>query len=80
MLNPKAFGLTVGIFSGVWWLALMMYSLSSGYGKDFVMLMGPMHPGFSYSAGGALWMAVLHFILGYILGHVFAWLYNKFAK
>ncbi|MDO8617417.1 MAG: hypothetical protein Q7N87_00775 [Candidatus Uhrbacteria bacterium] len=80
MLKEKALGLTVGIFCGVWWLVLMMYSLSSGYGKELIMLVGPMHPGFSYSAGGAIWMAILHFIVGYILGHLFAWVYNRFAK
>ena len=80
MLKAKAFGFATGIFAGVWWFVFMLISLSVGYGKDLIMMMGTLHPGFSYSYGGALWMGILHLIIGYILGYVFGWLYNQFAK
>ena len=80
MFKPKALGLTLGAFWGVWALAFLVLSLMTGYGSSVLMLVGPLHPGFSYTYGGAIWMGVLHFIVGYIVGHVFALVYNRFSK
>ncbi|MSR85412.1 hypothetical protein EXS71_03200 [Candidatus Uhrbacteria bacterium] len=80
MFKEKALGLTTGIFCGAWWFVWMLMAMNGGYGKEMLMLVGPMHPGFSLSFGGAIWMGVLHLVVGFVLGYVFAWLYNKLAK
>ncbi|MBM3204540.1 hypothetical protein FJZ48_00985 [Candidatus Uhrbacteria bacterium] len=79
-LDAKALGLTSGIFCGGGWVLLMLLSLWMEGAKSWTMLMGPMHPGFSYGVGGAIWMAVLHFIIGGVLGWLFAMVYNTLAK
>ena len=80
MFKPKAFGISLGLLWGVWALVFMVLSLTTGYGSNVLMLVGPLHPGFAYSYLGALWMGILHFIIGYIIGHVFALVYNRFGK
>ena len=79
-LNEKALALTAGIFAGVVWLLVMIISLASGYAKDVILKVGALHPGFSYTYGGAIWMGILHFIGAAIFAYIFAWLYNKLAE
>lgn len=79
-LNPKAFALTLGIFAGSFWLLAMGLSLATGIGAQTITALGNLHPGFSYSWGGLLWMVILHFIGGTVLGWLFARLYNALAK
>ena len=80
MLKPNALGLTLGIFGFVMVGGMMTLSLLTGLGKPLVDLFGPMHPWYSYSYIGALWMAIMHFIACYIGGGLFAIIYNKLAK
>ncbi len=80
MFKPKALGLTLGLFWGVGALVFMSLSLMTGYGSNLLMQFGPLHPGYSYTYGGAIWMAVLHFIVGYVVGNIFALVYNRFGK
>lgn len=79
-LNPKKFGLALGIFGGVFWLLAMGFSLTTGIGAQTIMILGSFHPGFSYSWGGLLWMVILHFLAGTVLGWVFVKLYNALVK
>ena len=79
-LKPKALGLTIGLLSGAWWLVMMAISLTTGFGARTLSTFGSYHPWFSYSWGGALWMAVLHLIVGFVSGWIFASLYNKLAE
>ncbi|MDO8557006.1 MAG: hypothetical protein Q7R98_00895 [Candidatus Jorgensenbacteria bacterium] len=79
-LNKKALGLAVGVLAGAVWFIMIAGALLFGWMKSAVMLLGPLHPGFAYSWGGAVWMAVLHLVVGYVLGYVLAWLYNKSVK
>lgn len=78
-LNAKALGLTTGVFAGIIWLVLLSLSVGTGYAKDMIMLMGSVHPGFAYSYAGAVWLGILHLITGFILGYLFAWMYNKLS-
>jgi hypothetical protein len=80
MLKPNAFGVTLGLFGAVLCGGFMLASILTGYGKEMLDLFGPMHPWYSLSLIGALWMAVFHFIVLYILGGLFAAIYNKLAK
>ena len=76
-LNSKALGMTVGILTSAGWLVMMTISLLTGFGTRTLSTFGSYHPMFSYSWGGMLWMVVLHLLAGFILGWVFAALYNK---
>lgn len=79
-LNKKALGLTMGIFIGLSWLIAMLVSLATGYMKEIIIIIGSLHPFFSYSLLGAAWMAVFHLIVGFMGGWIFAWVYNKLSK
>jgi len=79
-LSKKAFGVSLGFTCGATAFILMLASLWTGFAKDLLMLFGPLHPGFSYSYTGAIWMAVAHFVMGYIFGWVMAWVYNRVSK
>lgn len=81
MLKPKALGLTLGTFWGVGAAVMMLVALTTGFGKAFISeVVGPLHPGFTFTYLGVLWMTVMHFIVGVVVGSLFAWLYNQFAK
>ena len=79
-LNAKALGLTVGLFGGIFWLAAMAISLSTGFGKETLTTWGSWHPYFTYSWAGMIVIVVEHFIAGFISGGIFAWLYNKLSS
>lgn len=79
-LKPIALGLTAGIFCGVFCIIFMLVSIWTGYAKDMLLQFGPLHPWFSYSYWGALWMGVLHFIVVGVIAYLFALVYNKLAQ
>ncbi len=79
-LHSKALGLTVGIFAGGFWFLAMSLSLLTGMGARTVMTIGSFHPFFSYSWIGMLWMPAIHLVGGFLLGWLFAKLYNALAK
>ncbi len=78
-LNALALGYASAIFCGVWVFLVMAYSLLTGKVSDFMTRAATLHWA-SYSWGGAILMLVEHAIAGFILGWIFAWLYDKFAK
>jgi len=83
-LNPKAFGLSMAILSGVCWFVSMVFSLLTGIGKITMTTIGAFHPFFTYSWAGMIIVTVEELVAGFILGWIFAWLYNwlynKFLK
>ena len=79
MLNPKALGLTAGVVSALGWVVVMGVSLLTGFLDQTVMAVGSFHPGFTYTWGGLVWIAVMHLVVGFVGGYVFAWVYNKFS-
>ncbi len=78
-LNPKALGLTLGLLSGGAWLALMAVSLTTGFLHRTIQAVGGLHPAFSYTWGGTVWMAVMHLVGGFVGGWVVATVYNKLS-
>lgn len=78
-LNPKALGLTLGLLSGGAWLVLMAFSLTTGVLDQTAQAVGGLHPGFSYTWGGALWIIVMHLVGGFVGGWLVASVYNKLA-
>jgi hypothetical protein len=79
-LNPKALGLTMAILSGGCWLVMMVVSLLTGIGEMTLRTIGSWHPFFSYTWGGMIVIVIEHFIGGFVIGLIFAWLYNKQIK
>lgn len=82
-LNGKAFALAAAILSGVASFLLTLLSVFTGFAKDFFDIIAPFHPGYSpykHSFIGALISGIWMFIYGYILGAVFAYLYNSLVK
>ena len=79
-LNTKATGMALGSIAGLVWLVMMGFSLLSGIGVRTVTTLGSYHPYFSYSWIGLVVMVVEHLSGGFILGWVFANLYNYFLK
>jgi hypothetical protein len=55
----------------------MFFSLITGIGARTLSTLGSYHPFFTYSWLGMIVIAVEHFVIGYILGWIFASLYNK---
>lgn len=78
-LDSKAFAKAVAIFSGGWWLVIMGFSLIFGVGQQTISTLGSYHPFFSYNWGGLVVIVIEHLIGGFILGWIFAWLYNRFC-
>jgi len=76
--NPKALGLATAVFAGAAWLIAMAVSLITGVGVVTLTTLGSFHPFFAYSWGGLVVIVIEHLICGFIVGYVFAWLYNKF--
>lgn len=79
MLNSKALGLTAGVLGGLFWLVAIPVSMWTGFLDQTLQGIGALHPRFSYTYGGAVWMAVMHLVGGFAGGYIFAWVYNKFS-
>lgn len=77
-LNVKAFAMALAVFLALVWLVVMGFSLLTGVGQATVNTLGGFHPYYSYSWGGLVVIVIEHLIGGYILGWVFAKLYNKY--
>ncbi|MBI5401688.1 hypothetical protein HZB05_02570 [Candidatus Wolfebacteria bacterium] len=80
MLNSKAFGSALGILAGGFWFLMMGFSLLTGMGERTVVALGSFHPFFGYSFGGLIIIVIEHLIGGFIIGAIFAKLYNKFSR
>lgn len=79
-LNSKALGCALAVFAGGFWFLAMSFSLLTGAGKRTMDLLGGMHPFYSYGWLGMITLVIEHLIGGFILGWIFAWLYNKFVS
>ena len=77
--NELAYAYASAIFGGVFVFLMMAYSLLTGRVSDIMTRTASLHWA-PYSWGGALLMLVEHAIAWFILGWVFAWLYNLFIK
>ncbi len=79
-LDPKTFGLAAAILAGAFWFLAMTVSLFTGIGAITLTTIGAFHPFFSYSWGGMIIIVIEHLIFAFIVGWLFAWLYNKLLK
>lgn len=78
-LKPTAFGLALGV---LWSLMVLIVGLVAHfytYGAPFVNAMGTIYFGYEASVIGSLIGAIIAFIDAFLIGALFAWLYNVFA-
>ena len=78
-LDKIALAWAAAIFGGAGAFLIMAFSLLTGRVSFVMSRVAALHWA-SYSWTGALVMAIEHVIFGFILGWVFAWLYNLFIK
>ena len=78
-LNKLAFAYAVAIFDGALVFIAMAYSLLFGKASAIMVRVAAIHFA-PYSFVGAILMLIEHAVAGFILGWIFAWLYNSFVK
>lgn len=78
-LNPKAIGLSAGILSGVCMLIIGILATFGVYMEAFEA-MKVWHIWFDATVIGIIAGIVEAFILSFVAGYLFAWLYNKMNK
>ena len=78
-LDKIAMGWAFAIFDGAGVFLMMAFSLLTGR-VSFIMSRAAALHGASYSWAGALVMAIEYVVAGFILGWLFAWLYNLFIR
>lgn len=79
-LNVKAFALTTAILAGAGSFALTLFSVLTGFAKDFFELIAPFHPGYTHTISGVFISTFWMFIYGLIVGVLFSSIYNSFLK
>ncbi len=77
-LNPKAFGLALGILKGLALVVITFWVMACD-GGNTVALLEQFYIGYSISLLGALIGFIYSFIVGFISGYLIAWLYNRFS-
>lgn len=78
-LSADALGKTAGLLSGAFWLVAMVLSLITSIGEMTLTTLGSYHPFFSYTWLGMIIIVIEHLIAGYVVGWIFAKLYNKLS-
>ncbi|MFH1456371.1 MAG: bacteriophage holin [archaeon] len=80
LFQPVKIGLAIGILWSVTVFITTIYSMWTNYAPDFLNIFSQMYPGHSVSLLGASIGAVYGFVDLFIMGFIFAWLYNKLTK
>ena len=76
----KAFTLASGITSGISSLVVALFVVLTGRGLQFLEIIAAFHPGYTPTVLGAVISAIWMLIYGLIVGALFAYIYNYFAK
>ncbi len=82
-LSVKALALAAGT---LWALAVLLTAIANilwtGYGAEFLTMLGSIYPGYAAGSGirSVAVVTLYSFVDGLIGGAVFAWLYNQFVS
>lgn len=79
-LHVKGFAFASGIVSGISNLVVTLFAVMTGQGLQFFEILAPFHPGYSPTILGAIIASIWMVIYGLIVGALFAYIYNYFAK
>ncbi len=84
ILLPKAFNLremafakAFAIITGLYMFGLGLVAAYSGYGSSLVLAIGSAYIGYVPSLEGSVIGGIWGALVGFILGYVSAWLYNR---
>jgi len=77
MLHVKRFALAGGILWGVVVFLVTVFSISTGYGADWLKVLESVYPGFHVTAVGSIVGLIYGFVDGFVGLGVLAWIYNK---
>ncbi len=78
-LNPRAFGLALGILWAAAILVATAWTIIVG-GGNTLGLLGKFYRGYSVTWGGMIIGMIWGFVDAFVFGWLLAWLYNKFSK
>jgi len=79
-LDPKAFGLALGILWAAGLVFMGLLTMVCSWAQPFVDFLSPMYVGYNASLVGVLIGAIWGFVDGFVGGAVLAWLYNRLLK
>lgn len=79
-LDVKAFALASGVVSGIISLVVALFVVLTERGLKFLEMVAAFHPGYTPTVLGAVISAIWMLIYGLIVGALFAYVYNSFAK
>jgi hypothetical protein len=75
-LNPKKFGLALGILCGAGMLIIAWLSAATGLWGDGIALIAKFYLHYAATPLGGIIGLIWGFIDGFVGGYIFAWLYN----
>lgn len=79
-LDAKRFGLAAGILWGISLFGMTLASLVNGYGRDFLVALTSVYPGYTISCVGSAVGLVYGFLDGFVSTFVLVWIYNQLGK
>ena len=79
-LSPLAFGLSLGLITGVSMIILSLLALYYGIGTGIVAGIAQYYPGYGVTLMGMFMGLIFGFLDGFIGGVIWAYLYNFFLK
>ncbi|MGD9347220.1 MAG: hypothetical protein PVH84_15245 [Candidatus Aminicenantes bacterium] len=83
-LHVARFGITAGvIWGGIVFFVALGNLVLAGYGEAFLKVVDSIYPGYhlgQWGFGGVIVATLYAALDGFIIGIIFAWLYNLFLK
>jgi hypothetical protein len=79
-LDMTSVGLAAGIIGAIIIVLYSALAYGTGYGIEVETFLESLLPGYSLSLSGTVVGVVWMFSLSYILGSLFAWIYNKLVE
>ena len=80
MLNPKNFGVAIGIVCGLSAFIITWISIMTGHATLWLTLMEDAYPGYHISPLGSIVGLIYGLIKGFIWGGSVSWLYNRLNR
>lgn len=75
-LSPLAFGVSLGIVNGIFMMLFAWAGWLYAYGTNVIDLWATVYPGLGASLKGGLVGLAWGFLEGFVLGLLWAWIYN----
>ena len=76
-LDPKKFGLALGVLHGACLLVWAWVAAATGFWTDAIAIMGKISLYYAATPLGGIIGLIWGLVCGFVGGYIFAWLYNK---